>query len=169
MIRRFRFALCAVVLFVVQTALVHRFTYGIMRPDLLCAAAVYLALEAGFTEALWGALLLGLLRDLGSCGRLGASALLFPLAAAGLQSVKGHLVRESFLTDLALTFACVLLYGVADAVATAALTSGPQLGDLLPRAIGQAVFTTALSPLLFAALARVAVVDTTRAVATGRS
>lgn len=152
MIRKIRLALCLALLFVLQVTVAHRFAYGILRPDLLCLAAAFLALEADFGGALWGALTVGLLRDMGSCGRLGASALtLLPLSGA-MSFVKDRLMRESAWADLALTFAYVAACGLMDAVGAWAFTAGASLAELVPRAFGQALFSAALSPLLFTAL-----------------
>ena len=142
MIRRFRFVLLAAALFLIQTALVHRFTHRFLRPDVLCVAAVYLALEAHFRDALWGG---------------------FVLATGGLLFLRDRLMRDSFLTDLILTFAYVLFCGVVHALATAAVTTGPQSAALLERAFGQAAFTTAVGPLFFATFAKLGVVDRSNA------
>jgi rod shape-determining protein MreD len=157
--RKLRFAVCALVLFVVQTAIVHRFTHRFLRPDLLYAMAAFLALEADFRSALWGGFALGMLRDLGASGRLGGSALLIVLATAGLLFLRDRLLRESFVTDLVLTFAYVLVCGTAHAFATALLAPGHQSAELIQRAFGQAMFTTAVSPLLFASFTKAGLVD----------
>jgi rod shape-determining protein MreD len=159
MVRKLRFAVCVALLFLVQTTLVHRFSFRFLRPDLLCATAVFLALEADFQGALWGAFALGLLRDMGSAGRPGASALFLVAASGGLAFLRDHLLRDSFLTDLALTLTYMLAFGLAMAVATAAWTPGPHVVGLVQDALGQAAYTTAVSPLLFALLAKVGIVD----------
>ena len=159
MVRKVRFILCVAVLFLLQVTVVHRFTHRFLRPDLLCLAVIFLALEANFASALWGAFALGLLRDLGSCGRIGAGALLFLPPTAALLIVRDRLVRESPWTDLALTFAYVLACGLLSALTVSAFTSGGHLGQLTARAFGQAAFTTALSPLFFVAFANLGLVD----------
>jgi len=158
MIRTMRLTAALLVLYLLQTAFVHRFTHDFLRPDLLYLAAIFLALEADWKGALWGGFAVGLLRDLGSGGRIGASALLFVAAAGALLSVRGHLVRERPWTDLLLTFAAVLACGTAAALARAAVTPGPQCVELLKRALGQAAFTTAMAPLVFVALHRAGIV-----------
>jgi len=159
MIRRTRFALCAAILFLVQTTVAHRFSHEFLRCDLLCVAAMYLALEAEFADAMWGGFALGMLRDLGSSGQVGASALVFVLATTGVLFLRGHLLRDSFLTDLVLTFAYALWCGTVMALGTGLLTPGAQVGALLQRGFGQAAFTTAVSPLLYLLFARVGLVD----------
>jgi len=158
MIRKGRFAACAAVLFLLQSAVVHRFSHGPLRPDLLWAAAAFLGLEARFGPALWGAFALGLLRDLGSCGTLGAGPLVFVPAVAGLALLQDRLLRESPWTDLALVLLSTLAVGAASALGTWAFSQGGHLGPLAAGAAGQAAFTTALSPLLFAALVHLGVV-----------
>lgn len=159
MIRKVRFALCVAVLFLLQVTVMHRFTYGILRPDLLYLAVIFLALEADFAGAVVGAFAIGLLRDLGSSGSLGASAVLFLPASAALVLIRGHLLRESFLTDMVLTFFYVLACDLASALGVGAFTTGGRIAELAPLAFGQALFTAALSPLVFAAFARMRLVD----------
>lgn len=159
MVRKVRLVLCVAVLFLLQATVVHRFSVGPFRPDLLYLAAVFLALEADYPGALWGAFGIGLLSDLGSCGRLGAGPLLLVPASALLVVLRRYLMRESAWTDLVLTFAYVLAVGLVSAAFVAAFTPGGRIGELTLRALGQAVFTTALSPLVFAALTAVGVVD----------
>ncbi len=159
MIRKGRLILCVAVLFLLQAALAHRFSHGFLRIDLLYIVVVFLALEADFKGALWTAFLVGLLRDLGSCGRLGASAVLFVSATWGTLWLRNRLVRESIWTDLALTFAYVLLCELAYGLGAAALIPAAQAADAVPRALGEAVFTTAISPLLFMGFARVGLLD----------
>lgn len=158
MIRKVRFTICVAALFMLQVTFVHRFTHRFLRPDVLYLLAIFLALEADFKGALWGAFLLGLLRDLGSCGRLGASALLFVAATWGLLLLRQRLMRESIWPDLVLTFTYVLVCGLAYALGVAVFASGAQIAELMPRALGQAVFTTALSPLFFVGFAKLGVV-----------
>ncbi len=157
MIRKARFILCAAVLYLLQVAVVPRFSYGPLRPDLLAAAAVFLGLEADRAPVLWGAFALGLLHDLGSAGPFGLGPLLLVPVVYGLWRAKAQLVRDSALLDLGLTFAAVLAWGTARVLVGVALTAGT-LRALLPAALGQAAFTAALSPLLFLALARAGVV-----------
>jgi rod shape-determining protein MreD len=159
MIRKGRLVLCVAVLFLLQVTVVHRFTHAFLRPDLLFLAAAFLALEADFTGALWSAFALGLLRDLGSGGRIGASAIVLVAASAVLVTVRRRLMRESFWPDMVLTFAYVLACGVVSALAVWALSEAGQLRELLARAAGQAAFTTALSPLVFVAFSKLGLVD----------
>jgi len=147
MIRKARFTACVAVLFLLQVTVVHRFTHRFLRPDLLLLAAAFLGLEAEWQGALVGSFALGLLRDLGSSGRLGSSALLLVGVTAALLAVRGHLVRESAWTDLLLTFAYVLACGLISALAVALAGAGSDPTALLLRAAGQAAFTAALSPL----------------------
>jgi rod shape-determining protein MreD len=159
MVRKVRLVLCVAALFLLQATVVHRFSVGALRPDLLYLGASFLALEADFTGALWGAFGIGLLSDLGSCGRLGASTLLLVPASALLAVLRRHLMRDSAWTDLVLTFAYVLAVGLVSAAFVAAFTPGGRIAQLALRALGQAAFTAALSPLVFAALTAVGVVD----------
>jgi len=157
MLRKCRFALCIAALFLVQATVMHRFSYRFLRPDLLLAGAAFLTLEADLRAALWGVFVVGLLRDLGSAAALGSGPLVLLPVTAAVWHLKARLVREAPWTDLALTFAYALGAGFLWAAGTAAFTRG-RLTDLLPLAFGQAAFTTALAPLLFALFSGVGVV-----------
>jgi len=147
-IRKVRLAVCVAILLLLQLSVVPRFSYRFLRADLLLLAAAFVGLEADFAGAVWAAFALGLLRDFASVGPLGVGPLLMVPAAAGLNALKEQLLRESAWTDLALTAAYVTVVGLAYAAGTAFLTPG-RLADLIPAALGQAAFTTALAPLLF--------------------
>ncbi|MFO8007834.1 MAG: rod shape-determining protein MreD [Candidatus Brocadiia bacterium] len=148
MIRKVRLAACIAALLLLQLSVAPRFSYRFLRPDLLLLAAAFVALEADFAGAVWAAFALGLLRDFASVGPLGAGPLLMVPAAAGLNALKEQLLRDSAWTDLTLTAAYVAVVGLAYATGTALLTPG-RLSDLIPAALGQTAFTTALAPLLF--------------------
>jgi rod shape-determining protein MreD len=158
MVSKLRLTACALALFLLQAAVVHRFSHRLLRPDLIYLAAAFLALEASWTGALGGAFALGLLRDLGSAGRLGTGALVLLVATAGMLLLRDRLVRESAWTDLLLAFAYVLACGLMSALATAASTPAADGPTLVAAALGQAAFTAALSPFLFAGLARAGLV-----------
>ena len=151
MVRTGRLVFAALLLFLIQVTVAHRFSHGPLRPDLLCALAAFLALEADARGALLGAFALGLLTDLGSVGRMGVSALTLVAVSAGLLALRGRLVRETAWVDLLLTFLYVLAWGLLTAGAVWLQLWGARLGELAARAAGQAAFTTALAPLLYAA------------------
>lgn len=159
MIRKSRLVLCIAVLFLLQAAVVHRFSYHFLQPDLLLLAAAYLALEADFRGALWSAFAIGLLRDLGSSGRMGGSALLLVPVCAALVVLREHLMRESFLTDLALAVLFVLTFSIGEAVLSFLFVPGAGLHELLVQALGRAVFSAALTPMLYAAFGALGLVD----------
>ncbi len=157
MIRKGRLAACIAVLVLLQLSVAPRFSYRFLRPDLLLLAAAFVALEADFAAAVWAAFVLGLLRDLGSAGPVGAGPLLMVPAAAGLNALKQQLVRDSLWTDLGLTGAYVAVVGLLYGTGTALLTAG-RLSELVRAALGQAAFTTALAPLLFPLLDRTGII-----------
>jgi len=157
-VRTGRLAVAAFLLFLVQVTVVHRFSLGPLHPDLLCALAAFLALEADARGALWGAFALGLLMDLGSVGRPGTAALALVPASACLLALRGGLVRETAWTDLLLTFLYVLAWGLVVAAGVWLEQSGARLDELAARALGQATFTTALAPLLFGAFSKAGLV-----------
>ncbi len=159
MVRKLRLTLCVAVLFLLQVSVVHRFSLHYLRPDLLVVLAAYLALEADYAGALWSGFAIGLLRDLGSTGRLGAGALLLVPACAALVLLREHLVRETFLTDLVLAGLFILCFSLGEAAVDLVFVRGSGAGVLLGQALGQTAFSLALTPLLFVALGGIGLVD----------
>jgi rod shape-determining protein MreD len=157
-VRTGRLVVAALLIYLLQTTVVHRFSYGPLRPDLLCALAAFLALEADARGALIGAALIGLLEDLGSVGRLGVSALVLVAATAGLLALRARLVRETAWMDLLLTFLYVLAFGLVAGGAVWLQLPEARFGELVGDAAGQAAFTAALAPLLFPVICRTGLV-----------
>ena len=159
MIRKIRLVLCIGVLFLLQATVVHRFSYRSLQPDLLLLAAAYLAMEADFRGALWAALAIGLLRDLGSSGRLGTSALLLVPACAALVVLRERLMRGSFVIDLALAVLFVLTFSIGEAVLSLIFVPGTGLRELLMQALGRTAYSAALTPMLYAGFGAIGIVD----------
>jgi rod shape-determining protein MreD len=145
-IRKGRLIVCALVLFLIQGAVAHRLSGAFLRFDLLYLLAAFLALEAGEKGALWSALGIGVLRDLGSTGHLGGSAVLLVVATAALLHFRNRIYREAFVTDALLVFTFVLFCGLGHAAGTALVGRYAQWGPLLTRALGQALLTGLLYP-----------------------
>jgi rod shape-determining protein MreD len=167
MVRRLRLIGCTAGLFLAQASVAHRFSYGVLRPDLLLIATAYLALEADYRAALWCGFGIGLLRDLGSAGPLGLSSLLLVPACAALVLLREHLMRDSFLTDFVLAGLFILAFSTGEAMLDLVFIRGAGLRLLTGQALGQTAFSLALAPLLFAALGGLGVVD--RSAAAGRA
>ena len=157
--RKVRFAVCALVMVLLQVSVTYRFSYGILRLDLLFLLAAFMALEADLGAALWSALAIGLLRDLASAGRLGGSALILVPAAAGLFAVRDRMWRETALVDMVLVFGFALFCGVLEGTAVAIAGEAARWGTMLAHAFGQAAVTAALCPLFFALFRRAGLVD----------
>jgi rod shape-determining protein MreD len=159
MVRRKRVIACAAVLFLLQAAVAHRFSYGPLRPDLLALLVIYLGLEADHAAALIGAFALGMLRDLGSLNPLGLSALLYLPGTVVLLAVRERLFREHALVDMIFAFCFVWGCGTVQALGTTVFLPSARAVPLLTRAVGQAAFTAALSPLFFVACAALGIVE----------
>lgn len=147
-IRKGRLIACAAVCFLIQVTILHRLTYGILSVDLICILAVFLALEASESGALWSALGLGLLRDMGTSGRIGGSSVLLVLGAAGLVRVRDRIFRETPLPDMLLAFLFALFCGGGHAMAAVLAERYADWQALLSQAFGQAVVTAALYPFI---------------------
>ncbi len=158
MLRRPRLAACLAALFVLQACLAQRFSYSFLRVDLLLALAAFLSLEASHRGALGGAFAVGIIRDLGSSGRLGSSALLMLVAAAGTVTLGEYLLRESFWTELLLVALFILAFSVAESV-LGMVCAGTASAPLLRAGLGQAAFTAAVTPLLLPVLHSMRIVE----------
>ena len=146
-------------LFLVQVAIAHRFRYRLVSFDLLYILAAYLALEASRKGALWGALGIGILRDLASCGRLGGSAVILVVGTAGILSMRDRVYRETVAMDLLLVFAFLLFCGFSEVALVVLAASDADKGVLAGRALGQALLTTALTPLFFLLYERIGLIE----------
>lgn len=160
MVRRLRLAVCIAVVYLLQACVMHRFSYGFLRVDLLALLAVFVALEADFRPALRTVFVIGLLRDMGTLGRIGASPLLFVPAAAALMVAREYILRETLWTDMTMTFLWLLAVSVPPALARGAFIEGPQLLSMLKAALGTALCTAIIAPLVFMFLHRAGIVDT---------
>jgi rod shape-determining protein MreD len=159
MVRRTRVVACATILFLLQASVAHRFSYGPLRPDLVALLVVYLGLEADIAPALLGAFALGILRDLGSLTPVGLSSLIYLPATAVLLAVRERIFREHALVDMIFAFCFVWGCGTVHALGVAVFLPAARTGALLARALGQATFTAALSPLFFVACTAAGIVD----------
>jgi rod shape-determining protein MreD len=157
MVRKVRLAICVLTLFVCQTAIVQRFSVHHIRPDLLLLLAAYVGLEADYRHALPATFLVGLIRDLGTCGRIGASPLLLVPLCAGLIATRDHVLRESFWTDLVLATIFYCAFSVGEALLNILLISQASVRTLAVQGAGQTALTAALTPLLFAMLASIGI------------
>jgi len=149
----------AAVLFLLQVTVAHRFSTESLRFDLLYLLAAYLALEARPEAALVCACAIGILRDLGSGGRLGASAVVMVLGAAGLLVLRDRIYREKIVTDVVLVFGFVLFCGTLRAGGVALASASAGWFALMQYALGQAALTAALAPLFFRLFDRLRVVE----------
>lgn len=160
MIRRVRFSICLLALYLLQVAVAPRFSYGPLRIDLLTLLAAFLALEANFTGAVVGVFVVGLVRDLGAEGRLGGSALLFLLTLPPLWMLREFLLRENPLTDWLLTAGWVAAIALVTGLVKALVTPHPQAGPLLVATGGQALMTALVAPLVFVLLHKAGITAT---------
>ncbi len=153
---RVRLAASVAALFLLQAAVVPRFTHLTFRPDLLLLVPAFVALEGSFRAAAWTALCVGLVRDLGSAGPLGLTPLVLVPATVALCAMRERLVRGRLAVDLALTFAYVFACGLVLAAVQEAGSAGRFAATEV--AFGQALVSTAVAPVLFLVLRNARVV-----------
>ena len=154
MLHKLRFISCLLVLLILQTAALHRFSSEIVALDLLCLLIAFVALEGTLETALWTAFAVGLVQDLASVGPLGLSALVYIPGAVLLVSARDRLVRNTLLIDLPLVFLFVLLSNLARAGLTSLMNPGPQMQPLSFRALTLASALTPTTRTSPSALAR---------------
>jgi len=138
--RLLRWLLLALGACLLQSVVAPRYLPGPFRPELLLLMAAFVAMRGPDDEALPVCWLLGLLRDVLSCGPLGAYALMYLLIGLLLPRLRASLNPRSLVTHGLLGFAACLvvetLYLVADSV---------RLGIAPPAAAAGALFITSLA------------------------
>ena len=143
------------VLLVLQSSLCPAVAVAGAQPDLLAAAAVFVALYATGQYAFLVGTGLGLARDLTATGPLGPYTLVFTLATYLLGRLRQDVYKENVLTVMCV----VLLASFAVnwiAVATSLVCDGRGAGPwgLALTSLGVGVYTAAVSPPLFWLLRR---------------
>lgn len=135
-----------------------RTAVGWVGPELLAAAAVFLALYAtSATDAALSGWVLGFAVDLTISGPgMGLLALLYAAGCLGIFQIRGVFYREKALTQIVLGFAfCVFVYElwmVYDILVCGRLADGYFRPAL--QVIGLAIYTALLCPLVCAVLGR---------------
>ncbi len=148
-IKTVRLIAAAAAVAVLQSCLMHRFSYACISFDLIALLAVFLALNTTAAGTLWWVLGLGLLRDLGSTGRMGLSAVSFLPAVLLVWALKERFDRTSPVSETSVSFLFLLGSGILYAAGTLLLCGGAASG-LFCHAAGRAAFSAILAPPLFA-------------------
>ena len=147
---------------ILQTTLVQvlwlQTRIGWIGPEVLAAAAVFVALHArGRTEAALAGWTLGFAVELTLSGPgMGLLALLYAAGTAALHRVREAFFRERAVPQMVLTFVfCTFVYQLWTLydVWLGAARGGP-LGPRALQALGLAVYTAALAPLVCGLLGR---------------
>lgn len=142
--------MAALAVFTLQQSLMHRFSAGHIGFDLIALLAAFVALAATAKSALWAGLFLGMLRDFGSTGRLGASALAILPAVMLVWALKERFHRATLVSDVTLTFLFILCFGFLHAAGMLVFSSRGVSAAYLNHAAGRAAFTCLLAPPFFA-------------------
>ncbi len=106
------FAICAVVVLVLQTTLAHRLDIRGARPDWMLVLAVFFVLHARSMDALIGAWLLGAAMDVMTIENFGLLSGCYAVAVLAIYGVRDHVFRDNPLTHFALTFLSAAAVGV---------------------------------------------------------
>lgn len=132
-----------------QNTLCGFMAVGRVAPDLVLAVAIFLALVAPTYPALYAAWGLGLARDMTSGGPLGAWALLFLLAAAGVILCRRHFYIEKAPARLAVSVLAAVAVNAAYLAAEGA-TSGRRvpLGAGALQVLGRSLYTGAAAAVV---------------------
>lgn len=136
----------------------HRFSYAYIGFDLLLLLAAFMAINASWRGALWSSFFLGVLRDLGSVGRLGsgALALLLPVLLIGI--VRERYYRDVMLSDILFSFVFLFSFGVIYSIPVLFLSRGASVA-YLAHAACRSAFSVLLVPPFFGMLHMAGIVD----------
>ena len=137
-----------------QSVVAPRYLPGPFRPELLLLMAAFVAMRSPDGEALPLCWLLGLLRDVLSCGPLGAYALMYLIVGLLLPRLRAYLSPRSLVAHALLGFAACLtvemVYLVADSVRLGIAPSAAAAGALFITSLA----TGCLTPVSFHVLER---------------
>ncbi len=140
-------ALLMAVLAVLQPLLAARPGWPVQPPDLFLAVILLAAVYADSDEIYLAAPLMGWLRDIGTGGVIGASAMSFTLIALAVRSQKSRLDFDSYLLDLSVAVAvladAIFFFGWASVAAGRFLGLAHSLPLLLGRTVTTALFIEA--------------------------
>ncbi len=162
-IRILRLIAAAFAVSVLQQSLMHRYSYGYISFDLIALLAAFLSINVTDRNTLWAVTGLGLLRDLGSAGRLGLSAISFLPALLLVWALKERFDRTTMVSELSLSFLFLLCAGMVYASGTLLLTPGITL-SFFGHAVGRAFFSMLLAPPLFALFTIAGIIETQKTV-----
>ncbi len=148
-IRKVRLVSVALVLFLVQAAVINRFSVAWGKPALLCLLAAFLSLYAPMPDLMWGVLGLGILRDCGTGGEFGISALAVLPATAVVISLRGRFFRGGAM-DVALALIFMLVFSLVEATGVILFAGVSPIWALGGIAIGQSLLSAILAfPFFF--------------------
>ncbi|MFW5915306.1 MAG: rod shape-determining protein MreD [Planctomycetota bacterium] len=146
---KLRLAAAAGIMFLLQTAVIHRISLSWGRPDLICLLGGFLALRMRVDRGVWWLMGLGFLRDMGSAGPPGISMLAFLPALAAIVGIRNRFFRGDPM-DILLVFLFILIFSVTEGTLVLLLTSGYHLSSMLQTGLGQSFLSAAIAyPLFF--------------------
>ncbi|MCP4589883.1 MAG: rod shape-determining protein MreD [bacterium] len=152
------FAVCAVIVLVLDTTVAPRLELRGVRPEWMLVLAVFFALHARSSDALIGAWLLGAAVDVMSVERFGLLSGSYALAALAVYAVRESVFRNNPLTHFAITFAASVIVRAVGAVYAGTVLAGTQapLGawQVTVGVICGAAYTAAWAPLVHHLLLR---------------
>ncbi len=141
--------MAALAVAIVQQSLMHRFSHGYISFDLIALTAAFVAFHMTGKGGLWAVLFLGVLRDLGSTGRLGAGALCFLPAVLLMWALKERFFRRTMVSGISFAFLFMLASGALYAAGMIAFSPAGASYRYLYHAAASATFTAILVPLFF--------------------
>jgi rod shape-determining protein MreD len=145
-VRWFPFVLVAIVAVLVQATLMRLARFGDAFPDLLVALLATFSLGIAPAEAFVAGAILGLGRDLFSCGPFGLCAAAFAVVGWAASGQRPATVAGHFLTRAAFAFVCSAATSLALAVPEVLSGNGPA-----PALLARGTALTAVSAAALAA------------------
>lgn len=147
----FRFALSLAGLVLAHLSLAPWIEVGGAVPDLPGLLVVHLALAAPFDRVYVQQWLVGMVKDLFGGGEAGLYASLYLLAGIVLSRFRSEFYAEHRVTQALVTFVVSLQVQVLAALLVVVKHPHVDLGSLVGRAVGIALYTALVAPLVLAA------------------
>lgn len=143
-IRKTRLAIIALTMMIFQVSIINRFALDWGKPDLLCLLGAFLVLYGPIPDLMWGLLAIGLLRDFGSGGQFGMSALAMLPAGAVTLCFRDRFYRGGSM-DVVLCFLFMVVFSFVEGTGILVFEDAPSAIMIARVGLGQSLFTVALS------------------------
>jgi len=153
-IGRLRLYLAIFAVLILESTAFHSLNFGNTRPNLMLVFVIFVGLYSDWQEALEAGIAGGLLRGALSTGAVGVSLSIFSMASLIAAYSKNKVFRESFLTQIALSFSIALVFNAAVVmswriVKTVEMINVTIRDIVVSKAVLISLYTALITPLSF--------------------